>query len=107
MGGHISFGAATGYCSGYAVKKVGKAAIVTVGVVFVGLQVLRYFGYIDGINWAKIGNDVTKAIDTDGDGKITKSDLKTYWKRFIDVCSYNIPGRAAFAAMAVLGFKHG
>ena len=39
VGTRISFGAVAGYCSGYAIKKVGKAAVVFVGLSFIALQV--------------------------------------------------------------------
>ena len=38
-GAQITFSAVVGYCSGYAVKKVGKVAVVGIGVTFIGLQV--------------------------------------------------------------------
>lgn len=130
-GAQITFSAVVGYCSGYAVKKVGKVAVVGIGITFIGLQVrcslpsrimcavsrryarwdvtqaLRYFGYIDGVNWGKVRDHVVTAVDTDGSGTITRKDVVTHWNRFMDVCSYNVPGRVAFAAMALLGFKHG
>lgn len=68
---------------------------------------MRYFGYIDGVNWGKVRDHVVTAVDTDGSGTITRKDVVTHWNRFMDVCSYNVPGRVAFAAMALLGFKHG
>lgn len=71
------------------------------------VQTLRYFGYIDGINWDKVRDDVVSVVDTDGSGSITRHDLIAHWRRFIGVMSYNIPGRAAFAGMAFLGFKQG
>ena len=40
----ISYGFICGYSSGYALKKVGKAASVVFGLGFVGLQSLAYAG---------------------------------------------------------------
>ena len=69
-------------------------------------QTLRYFGYIN-VDWKKVKGDIVKAVDTDGDGHVTQRDVVAHWKRLIAVLSFNIPGRAAFGMMAVLGFRHG
>ena len=69
-------------------------------------QTLRYFGYIN-VDWLKVRDDIVKAVDTDGDGHITRADITTQWRRLMAVLSYNIPGRAAFAAAALMGFRHG
>lgn len=39
VGSEITMGAVLGFCSGYAVKKVGKAAAFVVGVTFIATQV--------------------------------------------------------------------
>ena len=41
--GAFSFGTVSGFCSGFALKKLGKAAAATFGVVFMGFQVLFHF----------------------------------------------------------------
>lgn len=46
IGTQLTFGAAAGFCSGYALKKVGKAAAFTFGAAFIAVQVLRYYGVI-------------------------------------------------------------
>ena len=59
----LSFGSVVGYCSGYAMKKVGKAVAFVIGVGFVGLQTASHMGYID-VNWIKIRDDALKPLDT-------------------------------------------
>lgn len=44
VGSEITMGAVLGFCSGYAVKKVGKAAAFVVGVTFIATQVRRREG---------------------------------------------------------------
>lgn len=39
VGSEITMGAVLGFCSGYAVKKVGKMAAFVVGVTFIATQV--------------------------------------------------------------------
>jgi FUN14 domain-containing protein 1 len=59
----LSFGGVMGYCSGMALKKVGKALAFVVGVGFVGLQLTVSAGYID-VDWGKIKDDALKPLDS-------------------------------------------
>ena len=59
----LSFGSVVGYCSGYAMKKVGKAMAFVIGVGFIGVQTVVHFGYID-VNWTKVRDDAIKPLDT-------------------------------------------
>lgn len=59
----LSFGGLMGYCSGLAMKKIGKAVAFVVGVGFVGLQGAVYGGYLD-VDWMKIKDDALKPLDT-------------------------------------------
>jgi uncharacterized membrane protein (Fun14 family) len=59
----MSFGSVMGFCSGYALKKVGKAAAVVLGCGFVALQTCVSFGYLK-VDWQKISDDTQKKLDT-------------------------------------------
>ena len=59
---NVTFGGMMGYCSGYALKKIGKALAVVVGVTFIALQTAVYSGYID-VDWVKIKDSGLKAVD--------------------------------------------
>lgn len=100
--GDISLGTGLGFCSGYALKQVGKVAAVTVGALFVLAQVASAKGYVD-INWKKVEKDVITAVDPDGDGKITKKDFKIWLDRLLATLKYNFPSSAGFSAGFVLG----
>lgn len=63
LAAQMSFGAVMGYCSGYAMKKVGKAVAFGVGIIFIGLQAAVSTGYIS-VDWAKIQSDTMKKMDT-------------------------------------------
>jgi uncharacterized membrane protein (Fun14 family) len=58
----LSFGSVMGFCSGYALKKIGKAAAVVVGCGFVALQTCVSFGYLK-VDWAKVSEDAQKKLD--------------------------------------------
>ena len=58
----MSFGAVMGYCSGTAMKKIGKAVAFGVGVIFIGLQAAASKGYIT-IDWANINKQIKSSMD--------------------------------------------
>jgi uncharacterized membrane protein (Fun14 family) len=59
----VSFGSVVGYCSGMALKKVGKAFAFVIGVGFIGVQSAVHAGYIQ-VDWGKISKDAFKPLDT-------------------------------------------
>jgi uncharacterized membrane protein (Fun14 family) len=58
----FSFGGLMGYCSGMAMKKVGKGLAYVVGMGFMALQGAAFMGYIE-IDWAKVKQDALKPLD--------------------------------------------
>ena len=86
----ISFGGVLGFCSGLAVKEIGKTAAMTVGGLFLIAQLAASKGYID-IKWKNVRQDLIQYVDTDGDGKITKNDLKEWARKALAVLKYNLP----------------
>ena len=62
----LSFGAVMGYCSGMALKKIGKAVAFVIGVGFIGLQSAVSMGYID-VKWDKVKSDAMRPLDTVND----------------------------------------
>jgi uncharacterized membrane protein (Fun14 family) len=70
----LSFGSVMGYCSGMALKKVGKAVAFVVGIGFVGLQTAVSMGYIN-VDWVKVKNDALKPLDTVSIWKATSAIL--------------------------------
>ena len=52
----LTVGGVMGYCSGMALKKVGKVLATVIGLGFVAVQTAAYAGYIQ-VNWTKIGHD--------------------------------------------------
>ena len=60
-----------GFSSGYALKKVGKIAAVGIGIGFMSIQLLHYYGIIGEVKWDRVQNALVTRLDTDGDGKVT------------------------------------
>jgi len=103
---NLSFGAMMGYCSGYALKKVGRALALIIGMGFIGLQVAATSGYIQ-IDWNKLKVDFVKRVDTSGDGVFDAEDAKEYWRRLKKVLTYRVPSAGGFSLGFLYGVRHG
>jgi uncharacterized membrane protein (Fun14 family) len=55
-----------GYAMGFALKKILKWVLIIVGFLsgmfFVGVQLLQKYGYVNTVNWDKLGNDTSTQI---------------------------------------------
>ena len=49
----LSLGALLGFAAGYAVRVVGKIALLIAGLLFVAIQLLSYFGLVS-VNWLRL-----------------------------------------------------
>ena len=64
LAAQIGVGGIMGYCTGMAMKKVGKVLATVLGLGFVAVQSAAYAGYIQ-VNWKQIGDDaIVKRIDS-------------------------------------------
>lgn len=100
---NLSFGSAMGFCSGMALKKIGKAIAVVIGTGFVALQLAVSAGYIEGVNYTKIRDDCAKTLDINKDGKINEADAKEWWEVFKKIMVNKLPSAGGFG----LGFLYG
>ncbi len=96
--GQITFGGLAGFVAGYALKKVSKLAALVLGLFFIGLQVMAYYGFIE-IDWTRIQASVDPLLEEDR--------LRTLWQRLLDVLTYNAPFAGGFVTGLVLGLKRG
>ena len=55
-----------GYAMGFALKKILKWMLITVGFLagmfLVGVQLLQKYGYVSSVNWDKLGTDTSMQI---------------------------------------------
>jgi uncharacterized membrane protein (Fun14 family) len=100
----ISVSTAFGACVGVASKKLAKDAMYGVGLAFIGLQTLAYLGYVD-INWKRIESDIVKAVDQDGDGKLSISDGTALLGKFLRFLGRGLPNAAGFTTGFYVGVK--
>lgn len=94
----LSFGAVAGFAAGYALKKVGKLAALIVGLLFVFVQVLAYYGFVT-IDWVEVQNRVNPLLETEA--------LNSVWQGLVNVLTYNVTFAAAFIPALVLGLRRG
>ena len=100
--GELTLAGSLGFCSGYALKLVGKAAALAVGLVFIVGQVAAYNGYID-IKWGKLQKDAIDRVDPNGDGKIDGTDLKLWYRRLLAIMKTKLPSSVGFSSGFALG----
>ena len=94
----LGFGGVAGLVVGYAAKKVTKVVAVTLGVVFILLQVLVYNELIS-VNWGAVQH-TAQQVWTDPHG-VTLAD------RVWAILTANLPFGGGFVTGFALGFKLG
>ena len=99
-----SFGAAVGFCSGYALKRVGKVLAFVFGLGFVAVQLGAYGGYVK-VEWDRVHNDVLRVLDADGDGELTEKDVSLHWDFLAEILEFNLPSASGFSGGFLLGIR--
>ena len=89
-----------GACSGYALKRVGRVIIFSIGAVFASLQLATQYGYLT-VNWNKVERDLH--IDAD----CVASGSNTYLAKAAEVLRSNLPSAGTFTACFLLAFRRG
>lgn len=101
----VSFGVLLGAAAGSTFKKWTKDVAYGVGVGFIFLQTLSYYGFIQ-INWRLIKEKTEKALDADGDGKFDMNDVKVYAKKLFGFLKSGIPDTVGFGTGLYLGLQY-
>lgn len=96
--GQLTFGGLTGYAVGYALKKVGRALAIVLGLFFVALQLLAQAGYVQ-VDWTRIQRDVEPFLQQPG--------LQGLWERLLSTLTHNLPFGASFVGGLLLGLRAG
>ncbi len=94
----ISFGAIAGFASGYAFKKVGKLLALALGLLFIAIQLLSYYGFVT-VNWLEVQERVNPLLTTES--------LNGFWQNLLSVLTYNITFAAAFIPGFIIGLRQG
>lgn len=94
----LSFGALAGFAAGYALKKIGKLAALVLGLLFVAIQILAYYGFVT-IDWLEVQNRVNPYLESES--------LNRLWQGLVNVLTYNITFAAAFVPALIFGLRRG
>eukprot|EP00924_Labyrinthula_sp_SR-Ha-C_P005200 maker-scaffold_1-snap-gene-24.16-mRNA-1 protein AED:0.06 eAED:0.06 QI:131/1/1/1/1/1/5/65/236 len=98
----LTFGAFTGFVSGYALRQGAKVASVALGTGFVFIQGLAYLGYVD-VKWRKIERVYYDVLDADQDGKITANDFSILFNNTTELLKFEFPSGAGFSSAFAYG----
>jgi uncharacterized membrane protein (Fun14 family) len=84
--GSLGVGAILGWSAAYGLKTVGRMLGCLLGVAFILLQVLAYYGIVE-VHWEKIAQVAPK-------GEALSHAASVFWK----ILTYNLPFTGGFAA---------
>ena len=96
--GQISFGALAGFATGYALKKIGRVALVIFGLLFIVVQLLAYYGVVQ-VDWLR--------IQSFADPLLKRESLQGFFNSLVSILTNNVPFAAAFIPGFVLGLRFG
>jgi uncharacterized membrane protein (Fun14 family) len=96
--GQISFGGLAGFATGFALKKIGRVALVIFGLLFITLQALAYFGIVE-VNWLRIQSFADPLLKRDA--------LQGFWNGLVGILTNNLPFAGAFIPGFLLGLRFG
>lgn len=94
----LGFGGLAGFAAGYAAKKLGKLVAIALGLLFIALQLLAFYGFVS-IEWGQIQATVDPLLEAES--------LAQGWRSVLSVLTYNLPFAAAFAPAFVWGLRRG
>lgn len=94
----LSFGLIAGFAAGYAFKKLGKLVAFAVGLLFIALQILAFYGLVT-INWGEIQTRVDPLLGAES--------LEQVWRGLLSVLTFNITFAAAFVPGFLFGVRRG
>ena len=96
--GQVSFGGLAGFATGFALKKIGRVALVVFGMLFIVLQLLAYAGVVR-VDWLRIQQFANPLLE--------RTALEQAWGGLVSVLTNNVPFGAAFIPGLILGLRFG
>jgi uncharacterized membrane protein (Fun14 family) len=96
--GQISFGGLAGFATGYALKKIGRMALVIFGLLFIVIQLLAYLGVVR-VDWLR--------IQQYADPLLSKNSIQSFFNGLIGILTNNVPFAGAFIPGFLLGLRFG
>mmetsp|Transcript_31797 Transcript_31797/g.70620 ORF Transcript_31797/g.70620 Transcript_31797/m.70620 type:complete len:150 (+) Transcript_31797:110-559(+) len=105
VGASLLFGLVTAIC----LKSVGQTLAIALVLLFIGFQVLAYYGFVN-FKWSSVvsnvGSGLSRTMDINNDGRVDLQDVRlactSFWKWVI---SWGVLSVAGFALGFYLGWK--
>lgn len=94
----LGFGGVAGFIVGFTAKKIAKIVALALGALFIGVQLLAYYGLVD-VHW--------EAVQTGAEELWQGQQGVTLAQRAWQVISYNLPFGGGFVAGFALGIRRG
>ena len=94
----LGFGGVAGAAVGYTAKKMTKLVALLLGLAFITVQLLAYYGLAE-IDWG--------AVQSSAEGVWRGSDGVSLAQKFWHILTANLPFGGGFVAGFVLGFRMG
>jgi uncharacterized membrane protein (Fun14 family) len=94
----LGFGGVAGFIVGYATKKVAKVVAFGLGVLFIAIQVMAYYGLVE-VHWDAVQSGAEE-IWKDQQGA-------TLADRLWHIITYNLPFGGGFIAGFAMGARRG
>lgn len=92
-----------GMATGWAAKAGARTAIISIGSLFVVLQVLQHYGFLT-VRWDRVQAEVVRNLDANEDGKLDEKDVAIYRSRALEIVRKRTPHAVAYGGGALLGF---
>lgn len=85
----LTFGGVTGFATGYALSRLGRLALLAVGVQILTLQAMAHRGWVS-VHWSAIAADVDPSVRAGRHGGVG---------RVVNLAAYRVPFAGAFTAV--------
>ena len=89
LGEQLTFGGVTGFAAGYALNRLGRIALLAVGVQVLTLQAMAHRGWVS-VHWSVIADDVDPGARAARHGGVA---------RVVNLAAYRVPFAGAFTAV--------
>lgn len=93
----LTFGGVTGFATGYALSRLGRLALLAVGIQVLSLQAMAHRGWVS-VHWSVIAADVDPSVRAGRHGGMS---------RVIDLAAYRVPFAGAFTAVSGISGRTG
>ncbi|CAK0782661.1 hypothetical protein CVIRNUC_005856 [Coccomyxa viridis] len=101
---NLGFSGAVGLATGLALRAVGQAVAIALGILFIIIQGGAYLGFVE-VKWATVHREVIRRLDINRDGTFDATDFKSLLASSLAILSQGVPSVGGFLAGFALAVK--